>query len=87
MEPKYVATRRAAVFTEILSLLYTYTYYDEPEYNKIIFLYEKILLDLNVTPSLKNMDWIKRDFENQILQSTISDESFEKKDLNEENEI
>jgi len=52
LEPKYVATRRAAVFAEILSLLYTYSYYDEPEYNKIIFLYEKILLDINITPSL-----------------------------------
>lgn len=62
LEPSYVATKNAAVFTEVLSLLYTYSYYDRPEYNRIVFLFEKILLDLNIVPSLSNMDWIKRDF-------------------------
>ena len=60
--PCFVANKKASVFSEILSLLYTYSYDDKPEYNRIIFMYEKILLDMNITPSLTNLDWKMIDF-------------------------
>lgn len=52
---------KAEAFRPILELLYSYEYCDEPEYNKIIFMFEKILLDQNITPSHLNFDWIKPD--------------------------
>ena len=56
-----IAIDKASVFLPILELLYSYTYYDEPEYNKILFMFEKILLDMDIVPSHNNMDWISRD--------------------------
>lgn len=52
-----VTDKRAKVFLPILNLLYSYSYYEEPDYNKIQFMFEKILLDSNITPSFTNYDW------------------------------
>ena len=40
-----VATNKAKIFCPILEILYAYEYEDEPEYNKIVFMFEKLLLD------------------------------------------
>ena len=47
-------------------------------------MYEKILLDMNIIPSLKNLDWKMIDFQSNQFPETISEESFEKKELNEQ---
>ena len=46
------------VFTDILELLYTYKFETVPDYNKIIFMFEKIALDMNIVPNNKNLDWM-----------------------------
>ena len=46
------------VFIDILELLYTYEFETEPDYNKIIFMFEKIALDMNIVPNNKNLDWM-----------------------------
>ena len=45
LEPHEITAGKASIFCPILELLYTYKYYDEPDYNKIHFMFEKILLD------------------------------------------
>lgn len=65
MEPSEITKGIAAPFCPILELLYSYSYYDEPEYRKIGFMFEKILLDKDIVPSNQNMDWIE---ENEISQ-------------------
>ena len=76
MQYNQVASYKASAFGPILKLLYSYKHYDEPEYNKIVFLFEKILLDMNIVPKLTNLDWNKRNILNTDLDQ-ISDESFE----------
>lgn len=51
MEPSEITKGIAAPFCPILELLYSYSYYDEPEYRKIGFMFEKILLDKDIVPS------------------------------------
>ena len=53
-----ICTDEAKVFTEILQVLYSYEWHTEPDYNKIIFMFEKIVLDMNIAPNNKNFDWI-----------------------------
>jgi len=45
LEPYEITLSKAKELCPILELLYDYEYYDEPDYNKIIFMFEKILLD------------------------------------------
>ena len=67
------------MFSEILEILYNYEFETEPEYNKIIFLFEKILLDMNIVPSSNNFDWIENNStfpnNNDQIHKKISDES------------
>ena len=49
---------QALVFVEILELVYSYSQETQPDYNKIIFMFEKIVLDMNIVPCSKNFDWI-----------------------------
>jgi len=50
----------AKVFVPILEMLYSLQYSAEPDYQYIIFLFEKILLDRDIIPSWKNFDWKSR---------------------------
>ena len=45
MKPREIAIGKSREFCPILELLYKYNYHDEPEYNKIVFMFTKILLD------------------------------------------
>ena len=53
-----IAYGRAKPFQIILELLYMYKYEDEPDYNMIKFMFEKIILAQNIVPSIENLDWI-----------------------------
>ena len=77
MQYNQVASYKASVFGPILKLLYSYKHYDEPEYNKIVFMFEKILLDMNIVPKLTNLDWNKNRNKFNTDLDLISDESFE----------
>ncbi len=74
MEPKHITVGKASILTPILELLYSYKYFDEPNYDKIVFMYEKILLEMDVVPSVNNMDWINRENKIQKVRS-MSNES------------
>ena len=70
-----VATNKAEIFFPILKILYSYEYEDEPEYNKIVFMFEKMLLDLNITPSQTNLEWVKEEANNRTR--FVSNESID----------
>ena len=48
----------AKVLVEILEEFYQMKYKEEPDYQYIIYLFEKILLNLDLAPSPHNFDWI-----------------------------
>ena len=46
-----IASGASSEFGPILEHIYTYGYETEPDYNKVKFMFEKILLDQNKVPS------------------------------------
>ena len=58
VSPDEICDSEAKVFKDILEMLYSYTWESEPDYNKIIFMFEKIVLDMNIVHSSNNFDWI-----------------------------
>jgi serine/threonine protein kinase len=55
---KEVCTGEAKLLAEILEEFYQMKYKDEPDYQYIIYLFEKILLNIDLAPSPLNFDWI-----------------------------
>jgi len=53
-----VCIGEAKVLVDLLQSFYNMKYKDEPDYQYIIYTFEKILLELDVAPSPNNYDWI-----------------------------
>ena len=62
-----IASGAASEFGPILEHIYTYGYETEPDYNKVKFMFEKILLDQNKVPSRQNFEWVKKTTNSQVL--------------------
>lgn len=56
--PDLICFEKAKVFEPILQILYNYDWATDPEYGKIIFMFEKIVLDMNIVPTNNNLDWL-----------------------------
>ena len=56
-------TGDAEPFKEVFGYINNLEYNEVPNYNKIKFLFEKILLSAGEVPSKKNLDWVKNTIE------------------------
>jgi hypothetical protein len=53
-----ICCEQAKAFRPILETLYDYQWASVPDYNKIIFMFEKIALNMDIVPSNNNLDWL-----------------------------
>lgn len=58
--PKYVCKNEAKCFIDIYQCINNLTYTEDPDYNKLRFMFQKIILDAGEIPSPRNLDWIKK---------------------------
>jgi hypothetical protein len=56
--PEEICTGDAIIFKDILEQIYEMKYEEEPDYARILFHFEKILLDDDIVSHSRNYDWI-----------------------------
>ena len=53
-----ICSNDAKPFKSLYKYIYRLQYDEEPNYNKIRFLFQKIIMKTDKAPSQKNLDWI-----------------------------